>query len=80
MATRWQKVSRGTVIRVEKAELARDRVGDMLSDEVAFELRPEGNKETAMRLWGVVDCRQREQYVSRSRGKNHWKPADGRGE
>ena len=60
MATRWQKVSRRTVMQVEKAELARDRVGDsfscgagdMLSDEMAFELRPEGTKETAMRLWG----------------------------
>lgn len=75
-------------MQVEKAELARDRVGDsfscgagdMLSDEMAFELRPEGNKETVMRLWGVVDCRQREQHVPRSRGRNHWKPADGRGE
>ena len=52
--TRWQKVSRGTVIRVEEAGHARDRAGDsfscgtrdMFSDEVAFELRPEGNKET----------------------------------
>lgn len=44
--TRWQKVSRGTVILVEEAGHARDRAGDsfscgtrdMFSDEVAFEL------------------------------------------
>lgn len=33
-----------------------------------------------MRLWGVVDCRQREQHVPRSRGRSHWKPANVRGE
>lgn len=51
--TRWQKVCR-TGMWVEEAGHARDRVGDSfscsardkLSDEVAFELRPEGNKET----------------------------------
>ena len=39
--TRWQKVCR-TGMWVEEAGHARD----MLSDEAAFELRPEGNKET----------------------------------